>query len=368
MAATAEYKMAMIQLKAETVLAHLWDKTDTITLAAGTFVSYHEETRGTNRVGVIEHYVGGRPYRAERRIERKPAAGECTCDHNAPCMHCYAAPKQPNVCRQPRTIRNDRSGETVATLLSDREAADAFARLHADKNHWLWFWLHKAVNEAKPTHQGGKDVTTALDFIADSFVVAVGYGLLRPMIRVHYKDQRFKFYLSAKGTVCLKSGRLLPGTQDPEGDEEYIGCLLRGRFSPARNDVTRRERPLTATEAEFLAKLGEDPVAFLAQCSKDMCRCCYCYAPLEDERSKAVGYGSICAGRYGLPWGEAKHMENAPSFAKAYNQTAHELLAGIRANPKDEQAWGVFGDWLEENGLPRPQPNLAKNPRLPRND
>ncbi len=288
------------------------------------------------------------------------------------------------------TLINDKTGQRLETKHTNAEACALFAQHLGDKNHWLWIHLHKAVQDATRINGTGQH-DKSIDFIADSFLLAIGYGLKRPMIRVHYKDQRFKLYLSQKGTICLKSGMLAtlpttPGmppvyTHDPIGDEFYVGCLLRGAFLPAsaggwrdtevrqqQQYNNRQDRPLTATESEFLAKLRENPVEFLAQCSKDMNRCCYCNLPLEDPRSKGCGYGSTCAKRWGLPWGDSKdRMENAPSFAKAYNEQGHGLCGTVRDKPQDESAWMVLGDWLEENGLPR-----CKMPKsgvvLPRND
>ncbi len=279
------------------------------------------------------------------------------------------------------TLKNNRSGETLETKHTHSEACALFAQHFGDKEHWIHYWIHKAVQNATRVNGTGQH-DKSIDFIADSFLLAIGYGLKRPMIRVHYKDQRFKLYLSQKGTICLKSGMLVimptsPGlppvyTHDPVGDEFYVGCLVHGAFLPATNTFDGRrnvpERPLTCTESEFLQKLRENPVEFLAQCSKDMNRCCYCNQPLEDPRSKSCGYGSTCAKRWGLPWGDSKdRMENAPSFAKAYNEQGHGLCMTVRDKPQDETAWMVFGDWLEENGLPRCK-KPTKTVVLPRND
>lgn len=38
--------------------------------------------------------------------------------------------------------------------------------------------------------------------------------------------------------------------------------------------------------------------------------CCFCGLPLEDGRSVAMGYGPICARKWGLPWGEGSNAEN----------------------------------------------------------
>lgn len=281
------------------------------------------------------------------------------------------------------TLTNPKTGETIDTPFTNEQAAKLFVEAHGDQSHWLWFWLHKIAQEMTQK-AATPNRNNAIAFLADSFVLAIGMGLKRPMIRVHYKDQRFKFYLSQKGTICLKSGMLVthetvPGnppvyTHDPVGDEFYVGCLLRGELLPAQQGRwgddhygNRITRPLAATEREFMDNLSKDPTGFLAQCSKDMGRCCYCNQPLEDERSKQVGYGQTCAKRWGLPWGTQKSGERVPSFARDYDETAHTLLNGVRDNPKDENTWNVFGDWLEERGLPRcTMP--AKAVTMPRND
>lgn len=267
------------------------------------------------------------------------------------------------------TITNQKTGETLESSLSNEQAATLFAKHFASNtSHFMWYWMHKLALEAanlsaNPVAGSSK---LAAGFISNLFVVALGYGLKRPMIRVHFKGMRFKLYLSQRGTVCLKGGRLHEAaevgkyTNEPEGDEEYIGCYQpSGEFSPARLGTygdSYRNRPLRkmhATETEFLAQLAEAPVAFLAACSKDMDRCCYCYKALEDERSKAVGYGKTCAERWGLPWGKLHYDEKTPSFAGCYDDNAAGILAAIRQNPQSQEAWAVFGDWLEEKGLRR---------------
>jgi uncharacterized protein (TIGR02996 family) len=125
-------------------------------------------------------------------------------------------------------------------------------------------------------------------------------------------------------------------------------------------------RELTTTEQEFLAKLAESPVAFMAQCSKDMGRCCYCNQPLSDPRSKRIGYGATCATRWMLPYGDPRYIDTVPSFAKLYNSTAAGLCEAIRTTPEDKDLWLILADWLEERGLSRcspPKPGTV----LPRN-
>ena len=257
------------------------------------------------------------------------------------------------------TLTNRKSGETIETTMTDSQAATLFAEKMGGKDNWLWFWIHKAVAEMTcEVVKAGSIGQAAISFLAASFVVALGYGLKRPMIRVHFRNARFKLYLSNRGTLCLKSGELVPGTNDPIGDEEYIGCWQpSGEFLPAKLGYgpgsNRRFRQLEETEKAFLENLGANPVAFLAQCSKDMCRCCYCYKPLEDARSKAVGYGQTCAKHWGLPWGDYKEGEKVPSFAKSYDETAAAIVEAIRQNPQDLFNWECLAEFLENAGLPR---------------
>lgn len=256
-----------------------------------------------------------------------------------------------------RTFKNDRSQQTVQTELSNDDIVRQFGKV-APKDSWLWFWLVKTISQYKEPDEKTADM---MAFLGDSFLLAIGMGLKRPMIRLNFNDYRFKIYLSKFGTVCFKAGALVPGTSDPTGDEEYVGCIRRGNF------IQSDRRQMTEVDKAFLQNLTEDPVKFMAKCSKDMDRCCYCNLPLEDARSKDVGYGAICAGRWGLPWGKT-YDEKVPSFAQLWaksSSTDRNSIRGtciaIRENPKDELSWNLLGDALEDAGyLKRPHMPTTK--------
>lgn len=252
-------------------------------------------------------------------------------------------------------LRNQRSGEELTPTCSNEEAAKKFAECFSgQQDHWLWFWIHKSIQNHKPPD---KDKIKTIQFLGDNFILAIGYGLKRPMIRCQWKDRRFKIYLSRQGTICIKSGWVEDaGGKDPTGREQYVGCLRNGGFLPAKDWGSGVKRETLDIEKEFLSKLEADPTGFLAECGRDMDRCCYCNLPLEDVRSKEVGYGPICATHWGLPWGKDKdYTEKAPSFSKAYSgDTRIPLLMNwLREDPKDESRWNVIGNWLELKGLPR---------------
>ncbi len=287
------------------------------------------------------------------------------------------------------TVRNDRSGETITDDLTHAQAAALFAQGFGDRDHWLWFWVHRYARDVRPVQpvtapQVANEQAAgraALNFLADLFLLAIGRGLKRPMIRCHFRDRRFKLYLSPKGTVCIKSGGLTApaedGSRDPVGDEEYVGCLLGGRFLIARqqpvitygpyrgyrgrrnynyegqnnNDRNRPERPLLPVEREFLDNLlGPECISFLAKCSKDMDRCCYCNNPLDDVRSKTLGYGPTCAKSWDLPWGHEKDIQHMPSFSSLYCADIAQACVAIREQLDDPIRWAVLNDWLTERG------------------
>lgn len=256
------------------------------------------------------------------------------------------------------TYRNDKTGATVTTALSREEIAARFAATAGGEN-WMWYWLAKYVSEreVQPARAG------LIGFLADSFLYAIGVGATvrrekgvkqrNPMIRFQVANRRYKIYLSKRGTLCFKAGAVKPGTSNPVGDEEYIGCLFEGRF------LVNKDRALLAEEQAALDGLTADPVGFLARASKDMDRCCYCNAPLSDKRSKDAGYGETCAQTWGLPWGK-DYDEKVPSFAQLWQaadsgerRNVRMMCQAVRRSPRDETAWAVLADAMETVGLRR---------------
>ena len=91
-------------------------------------------------------------------------------------------------------------------------------------------------------------------------------------------------------------------------NDEYAGKILRdGAVSTSRNfdDVEK-----------VLRELAKAPLQVLAQNGIATSQCCYCARALNDARSREVGYGPICAGKFGLPWGNRKQTDAASDEAK----------------------------------------------------
>lgn len=84
-----------------------------------------------------------------------------------------------------------------------------------------------------------------------------------------------------------------------EQDGAWLGRVLRtGKFELA---FKLKAAAQEATPA--LTAFAADPVTGAKESAKLTGRCCFCHTALKRDESTDVGYGPICAARYGLPWG-----------------------------------------------------------------
>ncbi|HEU5395406.1 MAG TPA: DUF6011 domain-containing protein [Candidatus Methylomirabilis sp.] len=91
------------------------------------------------------------------------------------------------------------------------------------------------------------------------------------------------------GTFRVTDGR-------PFGSSRYYGWIgLDGSWHPSMD--------CPDWVAPALEAFGEDPAGAAAVHGKRTGHCSFCGLELTDARSVSVGYGPICAERYGLPWG-----------------------------------------------------------------
>lgn len=77
----------------------------------------------------------------------------------------------------------------------------------------------------------------------------------------------------------------------------YGSVAALGTYTGAR----KHEGKVPAIAAK-LAAFAADPAGVAAADGKAMGRCCFCYLPLSQDGSLAMGYGQKCAKNNGLPW------------------------------------------------------------------
>jgi hypothetical protein len=88
---------------------------------------------------------------------------------------------------------------------------------------------------------------------------------------------------------------------DALNNGEYVG-----RLESTGTIVISAER--LARFKDTLALLEKDPVQAAVAYGHAIGNCAFCARQLTDDRSVAVGYGPVCAERYGLPWGEPQEL------------------------------------------------------------
>jgi hypothetical protein len=109
------------------------------------------------------------------------------------------------------------------------------------------------------------------------------------------------------GSLTLTSGEATGVNEWGGKSRDWYGRVrVDGTFEP-----TREGAALEPALSRTLRALATDPAATAAEYGRLTGKCCFCNRALEDERSTAVGYGRVCAGHYGLPWGGERHTFKA---------------------------------------------------------
>ncbi len=80
------------------------------------------------------------------------------------------------------------------------------------------------------------------------------------------------------------------------GTNKYYGNLRGGIFYPGRDATPGFE--------QLIADISADPVGYAQRYGRVTGSCSFCGQTLTDPRSTAVGYGPVCAGNWGLPYGK----------------------------------------------------------------
>jgi hypothetical protein len=102
------------------------------------------------------------------------------------------------------------------------------------------------------------------------------------------------------------------GVVIPEGwkSQLYLGLILNKKTDPNHGKLLWARDAWGKAELQQLIKRIVDSFPQeLAINGKKKGSCCFCGLSLENKNSLAVGYGPICAGNYGLPWGEPEQHE-----------------------------------------------------------
>lgn len=157
------------------------------------------------------------------------------------------------------------------------------------------YWVGKLTERAsQPPKQAAK--IGDLSRLIAIFETAAKH-LKHPAIVLGIEGIAKHIRLSVAGQKAKVPGSINVATAESFGEGTWFGRITReGEFQPSRE-------PTPTSLIPALQRFACDPAGEAAKHGKLTGACCFCNRKLEDERSTAVGYGPICAGHYGLPWG-----------------------------------------------------------------
>lgn len=217
-------------------------------------------------------------------------------------------------------------GDTVVSTLSDldavrviREAADAGRNVSSfgldlcakmfryGLSDRQLPWLHKIAMElVAPPAPKALPTTGASLLPLVAMLQTAAQTLKAPRVKVTFPGvnavPEITLQLSVAGPTAKVPGSLNVTDGGPYGANVWFGRIrLDGTFEPARRCP---EHILLALEL-----WAADPVAIAKAHGRRTASCCFCRRKLETRESLAVGYGPICADKFGLPWGGAVATE-----------------------------------------------------------
>jgi hypothetical protein len=196
-----------------------------------------------------------------------------------------------------RTLTNPKDGDTITTELTDDEALERLSKMTDDEfaqslvdghertgrlSACQWYWAHKKCLK--------RDEPRSLQLREGTFSKL--YAMLSqakdhiqfPKIILRTPSGAVRWWLHQDGFVGIKCG------------EAHVGKVT-------TDDVFHIYRSCKPRTVELMKVIQVDPVAAFALWGRETGFCCFCNHEIETDESLAVGYGPVCADRYGLPWG-----------------------------------------------------------------
>lgn len=153
-----------------------------------------------------------------------------------------------------------------------------------------------AYQHRKLEAAGQQTMASALDMrgVNALFDKAIANGLKYPKIRLQTATGQ-RLALSRAGNNSKYKGQILVTDGERFGANKYFGRVtLDGQWIVGNIDLPE--------VTILLSRLGADPAGVASAFGKLTGNCCFCFRPLETGRSTAVGYGPVCADKYGLSW------------------------------------------------------------------
>jgi len=153
-------------------------------------------------------------------------------------------------------------------------------------------WVHVLVAEAEAPKPEPAPVVSLL--AVRQMMDQAAEKLKRPKVLIKLGDQWVRF--SRAGSGSKNPGRIHVTDDGDFGDNLYFGHI------DDAGDFFARGKASDAL-VEALVEFNENPSEKAKAHGQKFGSCCFCSRELTTQESVSVGYGPVCADRYGLPWG-----------------------------------------------------------------
>lgn len=155
-------------------------------------------------------------------------------------------------------------------------------------------WKSRYAERDSRRQQDGPAFRRRFLSIIDFMYQARNRGLNYPKITLIVEGKTYQFRLN--GDRSRNPGHISITDGQPYGENIYYGRLdPEGAWFPSRRAGDRL--------VNLLFDFDQAPSEFTTNYGKKTGSCCFCARELTTEESLHAGYGPVCAGHYGLPWG-----------------------------------------------------------------
>ena len=193
--------------------------------------------------------------------------------------------------RQSASKLSGRDAEFASSLIRQYDS-----RAHLSERQWPWVatLTQRAQTPSEPA--APKPQVGAMDGLIALFDTAIANKLKHPKIRFDVDGETV--VLALAGERSSHAGQINVTSPGSFESRDWYGRIDRkGEFTRSR----RSPGPDALVAA--LSALAENPSKAGAAHGKRTGNCCFCAIELTDHRSIDVGYGPVCAKRWGLAWG-----------------------------------------------------------------
>jgi len=164
-----------------------------------------------------------------------------------------------------------------------------------------WFWVEKLAADAGKPQPEPKSVEGNFKPLWD-MLTAASASLKYPKIRMTTEGGS-PIRLSLAGPRSKYRGDVMVSDGGPFGSNVWYGRINPegAWFIPFKSRCGHHEFEAVANA---LREMVESPADVAAAYGQRYGSCCFCGKELTTKESVSAGYGPICAGKWGLPWGE----------------------------------------------------------------